>query len=106
MKFKYGGFNNPGFNALPKNVQAKIKARTFGDGGTMPQLTEFNEGGRHEENVLGVVSLIAYKNDTYVIKTDLSGEEMVQLVVEVGDDLIEGTVEGLESISRGNTPLH
>jgi hypothetical protein len=59
-----------------------------------------------EENVLGVVSLIAYKNDTYVIKTDLSGEEMVQLVVEVGDDLIEGTVEGLESISRGNTPLH
>lgn len=53
MKFKYGGFNNPGFNALPKDVQAKIKARTFGDGGTMPQLTEFNEGGRHEENVLG-----------------------------------------------------
>jgi hypothetical protein len=59
-----------------------------------------------EENVLGVVSLIAYKNDTYVIKTDLSGEEMVQLVVDVGDDLLEGNVEGLESISRGNTPLH
>jgi hypothetical protein len=53
MNFKYGGFNNPGFNALPKNVQAKIKARTFADGGTMPQLTEFNEGGRHEENPLG-----------------------------------------------------
>jgi hypothetical protein len=53
MSFKYGGFNNPGFNALPKDVQAKIKARTFADGGTMPQLTEFNEGGRHEENPLG-----------------------------------------------------
>lgn len=53
MNFKYGGFNNPGFNALPKNVQAKIKARTFENGGVMPQLTEFNEGGRHEENVLG-----------------------------------------------------
>ncbi len=53
MNFKYGGFNNPGFNALPKDVQAKIKARTFANGGTMPQLTEFNEGGRHEENPLG-----------------------------------------------------
>ena len=53
MKFKYRGFNNPGFNALPKDVQAKIKARTFANGGTMPQLTEFNEGGTHEENVLG-----------------------------------------------------
>ena len=53
MTFKYGGFNNPGFNALPKEVQAKIKARTFENGGTMPQLTEFNEGGRHEENPLG-----------------------------------------------------
>jgi hypothetical protein len=53
MKFKYGGFNNLGFNALPKDVQAKIKARTFANGGTMPQLTEFNEGGTHEENRLG-----------------------------------------------------
>lgn len=53
-----------------------------------------------EENVLGVVSLIAYKNDTYVIKSTLDGEDMVQLVVEVGDDLLEGNVEGLESISH------
>jgi hypothetical protein len=53
MNFKYGGFNNPGFNALPKDVQAKIKARAFANGGTMPQLTEFNEGGSHEENRLG-----------------------------------------------------
>jgi hypothetical protein len=53
MNFKYGGFNNPGFNALPKDVQAKIKSRTFASGGVMPQLTEFNEGGTHEENPLG-----------------------------------------------------
>lgn len=48
-----GSFNNPGFAALPKDVQAKIKARTFADGGSMAQLTEFNEGGRHEENPIG-----------------------------------------------------
>jgi hypothetical protein len=59
-----------------------------------------------EENVLGVVSLIAYKNDTYVIKTDLNAEEMVQLVVEVGDDLLEGAVEGMEQFARGNESLH
>jgi hypothetical protein len=59
-----------------------------------------------EENVLGVVSIVAYKNDTYTIRTDLNGEDMVQLVVEVGDDLLEGAVEGLESAVRGNAPLH
>jgi hypothetical protein len=59
-----------------------------------------------EENVLGVVSLIAYKNDTYVIKTDLGAEDMVQLVVEVGDDLLEGAVEGLESISHYGVTKH
>jgi len=48
-----GSFNNPGFAKLPKDVQAKIKARTFADGGPMAQLTEFNEGGRHEENPIG-----------------------------------------------------
>lgn len=59
-----------------------------------------------EENVLGVVSIVAYKNDTYIIKTDLAGEEMIQLVVEVGDDLIEGEVEGLEDILRNGESLH
>lgn len=59
-----------------------------------------------EENVLGVVSLIAYKNDTYVIKSTLDGEDMVQLVVEVGDDLLEGNVEGLESISHSGMTKH
>ena len=59
-----------------------------------------------EENVLGVVSIVAYKNDTYTLRTDLSGEEMVQLVVEVGDDLLEGVVEGLEAVMRGNSSLH
>jgi hypothetical protein len=48
-----GSFNNPGFAKLPKDVQAKIKARSFADGGPMAQLTEFNEGGRHEENPIG-----------------------------------------------------
>lgn len=59
-----------------------------------------------EENVLGVVSIIAYKNDTYVIKTDLEGDDMVQLVVEVGDDLMEGAVEGLENISHYGITKH
>jgi hypothetical protein len=48
-----GSFNNPGFNALPIKVQNKIRTNSFQDGGTMNQLTEFNEGGRHEENPLG-----------------------------------------------------
>lgn len=49
-----GGFANAGFMALPKEVQAKIRANTFADGGPMEaQLTEFSEGGRHEENLLG-----------------------------------------------------
>jgi hypothetical protein len=52
--FKYGGsFNNPGFKALPTNVQAKIKANSFADGGPMAQLTEFNAGGTHEQNPIG-----------------------------------------------------
>jgi hypothetical protein len=59
-----------------------------------------------EENVLGVVSLIAYKNDTYVIKTDLEATDMVQLVVDVGDDLLNGDVEGLESISHDGITKH
>ena len=57
-----------------------------------------------EENVVGVVTLIAYDNDTYVIKTTMNAEDMVQLVVEVGDDLLEGAVEGMEHFSHcGNT---
>jgi hypothetical protein len=48
-----GSFNNPGFKALPIDVQNKIRTNSFQDGGTMNQLTEFNEGGRHEENPLG-----------------------------------------------------
>ena len=49
-----GGFNNPGFKSLPVSVQNKIKARSFADGGTLGnQLTEFSNGGSHEENPLG-----------------------------------------------------
>lgn len=59
-----------------------------------------------EENVLGVVSIVVYKNDTYMIRTDLEPDDMVQVVVEAGDDLLEGSVEGLESAMRGNSPLH
>ena len=59
-----------------------------------------------EDNVAGVVSIVAYKNDTYIIKTDLAGEDMIQLVVEVGDDLLEGAVEGLESISHHGITKH
>lgn len=59
-----------------------------------------------EQNVVGVVSIIAYDNDTYVIKTDMTGEDMVQLVVEAGDDLLEGAVEGMETISHGAITKH
>jgi hypothetical protein len=59
-----------------------------------------------EENVLGVVTLIAYDNDTYIIKTTMQAEDMVQLVVEVGDDLLEGVVEGMEQFARGSESLH
>lgn len=59
-----------------------------------------------EDNVLGVVSLIAYKNDTYIIKTTLEAEDMVQLVVDVGDDLLEGVVEGMEDFSHRGMTKH
>ena len=59
-----------------------------------------------EENVLGVVSIVAYKNDTYVIRTDLEAEDMVQLVVDAGDDLLNGNVEGLEDISHRGIMKH
>ena len=58
-----------------------------------------------EENVLGVVTLIAYDNNTYMIRTTLEAEDMIQLVVDAGDDLIEGNVEGLENASHGGN-LH
>jgi hypothetical protein len=55
------GINNPGFRALPSSVQNNILSnmkyggRKYAAGGAMPmeQLTEFNEGGTHEENPLG-----------------------------------------------------
>lgn len=53
------GINNPGFRALPSSVQnniisnMKYGGNTFNQGGPMQQLTEFDEGGRHEENGLG-----------------------------------------------------
>jgi hypothetical protein len=59
-----------------------------------------------EENVLGVVTLIAYDNDTYIIKTTLGAEDMIQLVVDVGDDLLEGTVEGMEDFSHRAMTKH
>ena len=59
-----------------------------------------------EENVVGVVTLIAYDNDTYIIKTTMNAEDMVQLVVEVGDDLLEGAVEGMVSFSHGGMTKH
>ena len=48
-----GSFNNKGFMSLPKEVQAKIKANSFAEGGNMEPLTEFNTGGTHEQNPLG-----------------------------------------------------
>lgn len=51
--YAQGGFNNPGFRALPTEVQNKIKTRSFAEGGAMDPLTEFNAGGSHEQNPLG-----------------------------------------------------
>ena len=48
--YRQGGFSNPGFMSLPKDVQNKIRTNSFAEGGP---LTEFNEGGTHEENPLG-----------------------------------------------------
>lgn len=59
-----------------------------------------------EDNVIGAVTLIAYNNDTYIIKTTLNAEETVQLVVDVGDDLLEGVVEGMEDFARQGGSLH
>ena len=59
-----------------------------------------------ESNVLGVVTLIAYNNDTYIIKTTLQAQDMVQLVVDVGDDLLEGAVEGMEDFSHHGMTKH
>ena len=57
------GINNPGFKALPSSVQENIlsnmkyggKKYQYAAGGAMPmeQLTEFKEGGKHDENPLG-----------------------------------------------------
>lgn len=51
--YAQGGFNNPGFRALPAEVQDRIKSRSFAEGGSMDPLTEFNAGGSHEQNPLG-----------------------------------------------------
>lgn len=51
------GIDNKGFRALPQSVQMNILSnmkyggRMYNNGG--PLLTEFNEGGSHEENPLG-----------------------------------------------------
>jgi hypothetical protein len=53
------GINNPGFRALPQSVQSKIISQMkyggniYAGGGVMDQLTEFTEGGSHEENPIG-----------------------------------------------------
>jgi hypothetical protein len=53
------GINNPGFRALPQSVQSKIISnmkyggRMYAGGGNLDQLTEFTEGGTHEENPIG-----------------------------------------------------
>lgn len=50
------GINNPGFRSLPQSVQQNILSnmkyggRMYDNGG---MLTEYNEGGTHEENPLG-----------------------------------------------------
>lgn len=50
------GINNPGFRALPQSVQQNILSNMKYGGrmyNTGEMLTEYNEGGTHEENPLG-----------------------------------------------------
>ena len=42
----------------------------------------------------------------YWKKKPTSFKEMVQLVVEVGDDLLEGAVEGMEHFSHSGMTKH
>lgn len=58
-----------------------------------------------EDNILGMVLITAYKDNSYIIKTDLEVDETTQLVVDVGDDLIEGNISGL-SHSEISTHVH
>lgn len=45
-----GSFNNPGFNALPAEVQNKIRSNFFAQGGEIgSQLTEFDGGFKHDD---------------------------------------------------------
>lgn len=49
----------------------------------------------NEENILGMVTITAYKDNSYFITTDMSTDETTELVVCVGDDLIEGNIAGI-----------
>ena len=82
----------------------RIQDRSNLEGHTL--MKDDNYDYEDEENVVGVVTLIAYDNDTYIIKTTLGAEDMVQLVVEVGDDLLEGVVEGMEDFSHSGMTKH
>lgn len=57
-EYAKGGYDNPGFKALPVNVQNKIMKNSMKNGGMMDyqmggQLTEFQGGGTHQENPNG-----------------------------------------------------
>lgn len=57
-EYAKGGYDNPGFKALPVDVQNKIMKNSMKNGGMMDyqmggQLTEFQGGGTHQENPNG-----------------------------------------------------
>ncbi len=67
------GINNPGFRALPSSVQNNILSnmkyggKRYSAGGAMPmeQLTEFSNGGTHEQNGLGGMLQTLYNSSPY-----------------------------------------
>jgi len=59
-----------------------------------------------EENVVGSVLITAFNNNTYMIRTSMDINETTQLVVDAGDDLIEGNLDGMESFSHSGITKH
>lgn len=55
-----------------------------------------------EDNIAGTVTITVYKDNSYLVGTDLSVEDTTELIICVGDDLIEGNVAGLSHCEISN----
>ncbi len=59
-----------------------------------------------EDNIIGSVLVTAFNNNTYTIRTSMDLNDTIQLVVDAGDDLIEGNIEGIEGFSQCGMTKH